>query len=410
MNSYFRWGTALVIAILTASCKSNDSSSEPTDASENEVSFEFVNVLGPPGSAEGLQALADLHATRHPGEEMNNKSLDLPTYLEIPKRLKTETPPDVIQWMAPSLSDVQPLLALNDFLKQPAHAELLSNIYPEFVEEVTVDGQIVALPWEVIRSNSLIYNKRVFAANGLTPPTTMDEFLSTCQTLRQAGVTPVGGYALNLLLEDLLAGVMGPQAFCSFVAGAAPDEVKIRKAVDVFAEVVENYFARNTVWNIPGNSMTGEVDGLMSDSIAMLFSGDWIPGNLEQLGWTAGVDFGLSTPPGTADLFYHGLLVLVIPEGAPHREAALNFVDTVGSLAGHHAYFQYKDGNSVRKDVDLNTFNTERRHYIEDMARSKRRCSRTLEFDSWDKPLIALSETSPIDKEAVFQLVVTRAK
>jgi ABC-type glycerol-3-phosphate transport system substrate-binding protein len=404
----------LAVALGTGACGSDDTKTVVPDAGTSttpEVTFEFVSVLGQPGSAEALQALTDLHKSKYAHETMSSKTLDLPTYLELPKRLAAgETPPDVIQWMAPDIPSVQPLLALNDYLAKPAHAELLSSLYPEFVEEVTTDGKIYALPWELIRSNSVIYNKRVFAAHGLTPPTTMAEFLAACRTLKAAGVTPVGGYSLGLLLEDLLAGVMGAQDFCSFVAGSPPDETSVRSAVDVFAEVASNYFDRGTLWYAPETVPNGEVIRLMDDSVAMLFTGDWIPGNLEQMGWTPGVDFGLATPPGTADLFYHGLLVAVVPAGAPHLEAALNFLDTIGSQAGHSGYFKYKDGNSARKDVDLNSFNVERRQYIEDLAKSQRRCSRTREFDVWESPLVNLTATTPIDREAVVKLVLTRGK
>ncbi len=57
-------------------------------------------------------------------------------------------------------------------------------------EPLTYDGGIYAVP-----TNSVFlmfyYNKEIFAANNLTVPTTYDEFLTVCDTLKAAGETPL---------------------------------------------------------------------------------------------------------------------------------------------------------------------------------------------------------------------------
>ena len=43
---------------------------------------------------------------------------------------------------------------------------------------ITYNGEIYSVPANIHRGNVLFYNKKVFADNGLTPPTTWDEFFT----------------------------------------------------------------------------------------------------------------------------------------------------------------------------------------------------------------------------------------
>jgi raffinose/stachyose/melibiose transport system substrate-binding protein len=61
---------------------------------------------------------------------------------------------------------------------------------PTFLNESTFDGKTYALPY---RSSVLyiVYNKQIFADNGITVPTNWDEFLQACETLKNNDVTPI---------------------------------------------------------------------------------------------------------------------------------------------------------------------------------------------------------------------------
>lgn len=58
------------------------------------------------------------------------------------------------------------------------------------VEPYKWEGKIYGIPMRV-NAKFMVYNKEVFAANNLTPPTTWDEMLAVCKTLKDAGVTPI---------------------------------------------------------------------------------------------------------------------------------------------------------------------------------------------------------------------------
>ncbi|MGC4067763.1 MAG: ABC transporter substrate-binding protein [Polyangiaceae bacterium] len=62
---------------------------------------------------------------------------------------------------------------------------------PDVIDDVTIDGKVYGMPVNIHRENTLLYNKQIFDDNGLEPPTTVEEFLTVCDKLKAAGVTPV---------------------------------------------------------------------------------------------------------------------------------------------------------------------------------------------------------------------------
>ena len=52
------------------------------------------------------------------------------------------------------------------------------------------DGHVFAVPFAAV-SHFVYYNKTIFADNGIEVPTTFEEFLAACETLKAAGITPL---------------------------------------------------------------------------------------------------------------------------------------------------------------------------------------------------------------------------
>jgi raffinose/stachyose/melibiose transport system substrate-binding protein len=66
-----------------------------------------------------------------------------------------------------------------------------SNLDPTFVQSASVDGKLFGVPYGQAMGGGILYNKKVFADNGLTVPTTWAEFEANNDKLKAAGVTPV---------------------------------------------------------------------------------------------------------------------------------------------------------------------------------------------------------------------------
>jgi raffinose/stachyose/melibiose transport system substrate-binding protein len=71
--------------------------------------------------------------------------------------------------------------------------EWVGRMDPLVLEQASVDGKVYGLTlWDVIGTTWVVnYNKTIFEENGLSVPTTYDEFKSTCEALLDAGIIPL---------------------------------------------------------------------------------------------------------------------------------------------------------------------------------------------------------------------------
>ncbi|MBI5929905.1 MAG: carbohydrate ABC transporter substrate-binding protein [Chloroflexi bacterium] len=71
--------------------------------------------------------------------------------------------------------------------------EWVSRMDPLVVAQATVNSKVYGLTlWDVIGTTWVVnYNKTIFEEEGLSVPTTFDEFKSTCESLLDAGIIPI---------------------------------------------------------------------------------------------------------------------------------------------------------------------------------------------------------------------------
>ena len=66
-----------------------------------------------------------------------------------------------------------------------------NNISDGYRSVVTYDGGVYATPADTSNAAGVIYNTKVFADLGIEIPETWDEFLTVCETIKAAGITPI---------------------------------------------------------------------------------------------------------------------------------------------------------------------------------------------------------------------------
>jgi raffinose/stachyose/melibiose transport system substrate-binding protein len=71
--------------------------------------------------------------------------------------------------------------------------EWVKRMNPLSVEQISLDGVTYGLTiWDIVGGSwVVVYNKKAFADNGISVPTTYAEFAAACQTLQDAGITPI---------------------------------------------------------------------------------------------------------------------------------------------------------------------------------------------------------------------------
>lgn len=80
--------------------------------------------------------------------------------------------------------------ALSDLGDMPEAARIIDELQPLIDVTATYPGRTSIIPYSLMAA-AVLYNRDIFEANGVEPPTTWDEFTALCDTLTAAGVTPI---------------------------------------------------------------------------------------------------------------------------------------------------------------------------------------------------------------------------
>jgi glucose/mannose transport system substrate-binding protein len=311
-----------------------------------------------PGEAEAVQSLIHTHIARYPEARIFNTASgsSLAMQRRLQARLGGGDLPDLVQVTNRELEMVEAkfphsLENLDDLF---GALELRRTMFPEALAQVSDGGHVLAMPINLHRENGLFYNKALFAAQHLAPPTTIAELMDDCKKFKAAGVTPIAtarqGWVMRMMLNSLIAGVMGAPAYREYFTRANALGLKeLRVAIALLDEILHNYV--NPDAGEEGFGWTNAAQTVLNGDAAMFFHGDWARGYLVQLGWRPGIDFGLVASPGAPDLFVYVADALAIPKAARNHRGALEFLETVASPAGQVAFNRLKGSTPIRGDV-----------------------------------------------------------
>lgn len=94
--------------------------------------------------------------------------------------------------------------------------------------------------------------------------------------------------------------------------------------------------------------------------------GDWTHGYFQSLGLEAGEDYGWTPAPGTGGSFTIVSDAFVLPENAPHRDAAVAWLEVIGSREGQDAFNPIKGSIPARSDPDHTLYDLYQLSLMED--------------------------------------------
>jgi raffinose/stachyose/melibiose transport system substrate-binding protein len=103
-------------------------------------------------------------------------------------------------------------------------------LIPAAVEPFKWKGALYGVPVR-LDAKFMLYNKQIFEENNLQVPTTWDEFLDVCETLKQAGITPIAfgneePWAASHYLGELNAKLVPPDVrFADYQLSTPTDEL-----------------------------------------------------------------------------------------------------------------------------------------------------------------------------------------
>ncbi|MEO7979563.1 MAG: extracellular solute-binding protein [Sporichthyaceae bacterium] len=168
-----------------------------------------------------------------------------------------------------------------------------------------IGGKTYMVPWSGDVTNVFWYNKAIFADNGLTSPTTWDEFLALCSKLKAAGITPlVDGnkdkWPVGSIASHLAERALGNDTYVATIKGDQPmNSAGMVAAFDDLKTLADNDYINKSVAALPDDQATTQ---FLLGKAAMLGIGSWLVSDQIsqapklQIGY-----FNLPTVPGSGD-------------------------------------------------------------------------------------------------------------
>lgn len=212
--------------------------------------------------------------------------------------LPTDQAPDMFTWWSGyRLEDLYTQGALMDITDIWTKAIADGSMPESLAAAFTFEDKQWALPSNVSYW-PVFYNKKVFADNGLSVPTTWDEFTGAAATLKAAGITPFGAtqdgrWPSFIWFEEMILR-SDPQLYLDLTAGVVPyTDDRVVAAMEVWKGLIENeYF---TSFDANMNNDIGP--GLAAGEIAMFPIGTWFQSVFISNGMVPGEDYDMFVMP-----------------------------------------------------------------------------------------------------------------
>jgi glucose/mannose transport system substrate-binding protein len=315
------------------------------------------------GEADGLNAIQEVFSAAHPDVEIINAVIaggaGVNANAVLTQRMQGGDPPDTFQihggaelidnWVKTDF--MQPIGGLYEELG------LADKLPPGIIDLVSYEGEPYAVPVNVHRNGVLWFNKAILDEHGLSAPTTWDEFFTTAETLKAAGVTPLalgdkdGWTALNLF-EQILLSQLGAEDYRGIWAGTVPwTDERVGAALDIMSRVLD--YVNEDHATLSWDQAAGL---LVSGDAAMTVMGDWAKGYFTANGWAPDVDFGWAAVPGNEGTFTVVTDTFALPQGVKNQDNALLWLATLASVEGQDAFNPLKGSIPARTDADRSKY------------------------------------------------------
>ncbi|MDI6770022.1 MAG: ABC transporter substrate-binding protein [Anaerolineales bacterium] len=330
-----------------------------TEAPANEAQFENFTWWTAGGEAEGLNGMYEVFNALYPGVEIINAAIagggGTVAKPVLVTRLAGGDPPDAFQVHVGQeilmYSPEQYIQPLDDLYAEQGW----DQIFPQdLLPLLQNNGHYWLVPVNIHRGNVLWYNKQIFEENGLTPPTTFDEFFAICETLQAKGITPYGfgnggGWEDGFTFESFILGTLGPEGYKSLWAGATPwTDPGVTQAL-------ENYWKALGYANTDHAAISwdGAAQLIVEGKAAMFIHGDWTNGYFIAKAFDG---FGWAAAPGSVGSFHVISDGFAMPKGIKNPVNAKSWMIVAGSKAGQEAFNPKKGSICARTDCDPNIY------------------------------------------------------
>lgn len=370
--------SALAVTLVTAACSSSEDLPPVPNPNSEETELEIFSWWTASGEADGLLALFEYFGREHDGVRIVNATVEggagVNAKEELKRRMSEGAPPDAFQvhagrelidtWV--ESGGVEPVTFL--FEEQ----DWLDQYPPGLIEILSHDGEIWSVPVNIHRSNVLFSNGTALRTIDAEPPATWDDFLAIADELSAEGITPLAlgtaePWPVAHLFESLLLATLGADAYeVLWNDASAWSHGEVTEALELLDELL------NHVGDDHASLTWDEAAQQVADGqAAMTVMGDWAEGYFKSAGSVLGVEIVWVPSPGTAGAFLMLSDSFALPEGAPQRDNAVDWLRVCGSGGGQDAFNPLKGSIPARLDADRSLYDEYLTSAMDDFSRDR---------------------------------------
>lgn len=228
----------------------------------------------------------------------------------------------------------------------------LAKVRKEVRRELVHNGETLALPIGLHRSNTLHYNPKLVGE----PPTNLAELQEMCDDYADNGGVP----PLSLAWAEWIHAIFFQTLLPVEVLTGEASRAEARSALHAALSTLKDFHTRGCIATPPSN--VGEHDWaeaarmIIGDEATakakMFIHGDWAKGLLLAEGQTPGTDFAVTSfTGGDRDAFRYSGDALAVNENTENLELALDFAEYALSPEGQVAFNEQK-GSTPAIELD----------------------------------------------------------
>ena len=199
-------------------------------------------------------------------------------------RVAGGNPPDVALIPQPGL--IQQFVDKGAVQPLPSDVEAVAkqNFGPAWIDLGTFNDKLYAVWFKAANKSTVWYRPDVFEQAGVQPPATWDDFVSSLQTLRDSGATPLSvgggdGWTLTDWFENVYLSLAGPDKYDQLTAHEIKwTDPSVKQALQKLAQVWKPDFI------LPNSSQATFPDSVVSvfgtKKAAQVYEGDFVAGEI----------------------------------------------------------------------------------------------------------------------------------
>ena len=254
-----------------------------------------------------------------------------------------------------------------------AKAQGWADVLPASIAgHMKCEGKWCAAPVNVHRIDWIWANAAVLAKNGISMPTSWDEFNAAAAKLQAAGITPLahGGQAWQdaTVFEAVALGIGGPEFFQKAFVELDQATLKSNTMVKVFDQMrIMRGFVDN---NFSGRDWNLATAMVMNGEAAFQIMGDWAKGEFLAAGKRPGIDFLCASTPGDGFLYNVDSFAMFAVDGSDKTDGQLLLAELIVGKNFQKVFNMNMGSIPARVDVALDDFDPCAHTSAQDMATS----------------------------------------